>query len=223
MAVPARRAYRRRVSTFGERMNEVRSWSSARQTLDLDVTVDQVPGIVRQAVASVPRLGVSELGPEAGTLFRKTTLAYRAGTIALTFAPQGSRTRVIAVTRSSMPLVGTDYGRGDKDITALFEAMRAAVAGAKPVPLPPPRSPSPAMQRIAIGRTARPRAGLPHHGRARVRPGDRASRGLRRNGRRHCRAATPPLGGDDRGRVRRLLVARRRLAALESGTSRRPS
>ncbi|MFK3671075.1 hypothetical protein ACI2IX_12975 [Leifsonia aquatica] len=148
------------MSTFDESMNEVRSWSSARQTLDLDVAVDQVPGVVRQAVASVPRLGVAELGPDAGTLFRKTTLAYRAGTIALTFAPQGSPTRVVAVTRSSMPLVGTDDGRGDKDITALFEAMRAAVAGAKPVPLPPPPlspapSPSatPAMQRIAIGRT----------------------------------------------------------------------
>ncbi|GAA0419324.1 hypothetical protein GCM10009543_12630 [Leifsonia naganoensis] len=131
----------------------MRGWSSARATVDLDVTVDRMPGVVRQAVASVPRLGVSELGPEAGTLFRKTTLAYRAGTIALTFAPQGSRTRVVAVTRSSMPLVGTDYGRGDKDITALFEAMRAAVAGPKPVPFPLPHSPSPAMQRIAIERS----------------------------------------------------------------------
>lgn len=152
MAIPRGRVYRRRVSTFGERMNEMRGWSSARATVDLDVTVDRMPGIVRQAVATVPGLGVSELGPNAGTLFRKTTLAYRAGTIALTFEPQGSRTRVIAVTRSSMPLVGTDYGRGDKDLAALFEAMRAAVAGAKPGPLSPSPTPSLALQRLAIGR-----------------------------------------------------------------------
>ncbi|MFK3671068.1 hypothetical protein ACI2IX_12940 [Leifsonia aquatica] len=138
------------MSTFGERMNEMRGWSSARATVDFDVTVDRMPGIVRQAVASVPGLGISELGPDAGTLFRKTTLAYRAGSIALTFEPQGSRTRVIAVTRSSMPLVGTDYGRGDKDLAALFETMRAAVIGVKPGPLSP--TPSLALQRLAIGR-----------------------------------------------------------------------
>lgn len=178
---------------------------------------------LRQAVASVPRMGVSELGPEAGTLFRKTTLAYRAGTIALTFAPQGSRTRVVAVTRSSTPLVGTDYGRGGKDITALFEAMTAAVAGAKPTPLPPPHSLAPAMQRIAIGRTRVFGLVYPIMGAL------------------GCALAIALLvvsGGT--GAViaalqlllwatmiavgtRRLLVARRRLVALESGTIRRPS
>lgn len=178
---------------------------------------------LRQAVASVPRLGVSELGPEAGTLFRKTTLAYRAGTIALTFATQGSRTRVVAVTRSSMPLVGTDYGRGDKDITALFEAMRAAVAGAKPVPLPPTRSPSPAMQRIAIGRTRV--FGLVYLIMGALGCALAIALLVVSGGTGAVIAALQLLlwAAMIAVGVRRLLVARRRLAALESGATRRPS
>ncbi|MFJ3488710.1 hypothetical protein [Leifsonia aquatica] len=211
------------MSTFDERMNEMRGWSSARATVDLDVTVDRMPGVVRRAVASVPRLGVSELGPEAGTLFRKTTLAYRAGTIALTFAPHGSRTRVVAVTRSSMPLVGTDYGRGDKDITALFEAMRAAVAGAKPVPLPLPHSPSPAMQRIAIGRTRV--LGLVYLIMGAIGCALAIALLVVSGGTGAVIAALQLLlwAAMIAVGVRRLLVARRRLAELESGTTRRPS
>ncbi|MFJ3392003.1 hypothetical protein [Leifsonia aquatica] len=209
------------MSTFGERMNEMRGWSRARATVDLDVTVDRMPGVVRQAVASVPGLGVAELRPDAGTLFRKTTLAYRAGTIALTFEPHGLRTRVVAVTRSSMPLVGTDYGRGDKDLAALFEAMRAAVAGATgPTPTP---APSPAMQRIAIGRTRV--FGLVNLILGAIGCALAIALLVVSGGTGAVIAALQLLlwATMIAFGIRRLLVARRRLAELESGTTRRPS
>jgi hypothetical protein len=115
-------------------------------------------------------MGVSELGPEAGTIFRKTALAYRARTIALTFVPRRWAMQRIAIGRTRV--LGLVY--------LIMGALGCALAIALLVVSGGTGAVIAALQLLLW-------------------------------------AAMIAVG------LRRLLVARRRLAALESGTTRRPS
>lgn len=117
------------MSTFDDRMKAAREWSTARRKVTIDANVADIPELVRRAVARVDQLGVKELSSDGAVLFRKTTFAYRAGSVELAFHPEGSATIITAVTRTAMWVAGADYGRGNQDLDDLFDAINAETPG----------------------------------------------------------------------------------------------
>jgi len=108
------------ISTTSRRLKTVASYS-------MPVTVTEFADVLRAALHHHERLVLTELEDGRAVVFRRTTWAGRADRLVLTFAPDGSGTKV-EVTSRGIDIPGFDFGRYSGDLRVLFDAVRAEIA-----------------------------------------------------------------------------------------------